>query len=58
MCPNLTLKSVKTFQTVLSKNTKNARGGDLRYTVASGKHQRSYYTVKLKNSVKVSHQYM
>lgn len=26
MCPNLTLRSVQTFQTVLSKNTKNARG--------------------------------
>lgn len=54
MCPNFALKSVKTFQNVLSKTTKNACGSDLRYIVVSGKHQWSYYAVKLKNSVKVT----
>jgi len=48
------LKSVKTFQTVLSKNTQNAHGGDLCCIVVSGKQQWSYYPVKVKNSVKVT----
>ena len=48
------LEKRKTFQTILSKNTKNVCDSDLSCIVVYGIQQWSYYAVKLKNSVKVT----